>query len=92
MSSKTENNRKISEGIRLLDKKYFDFLYEIKDLFQSDENLSLKKFITEITDHGNVTMVFNTIKGKSLRNDIRREINELYAMVYNDSENADLIA
>ena len=80
-------NQKILEGIRLLDKKHFDYLYSLKELYTDGETLSLSKFISEISDNGDITMVFNTIKGKTLRNDIRREINDLYAFIYsNDNE------
>ena len=78
----SDHKTQISAGIRLLDKKYFDYLYEQKDLFDSDEKLSLGKFISEICENGNITMVFNTIMGKSLKNDIRRDLNDLYASVY----------
>lgn len=82
MVPNSDHKTQISAGIRLLDKKYFDYLYEQKDLFDSDETLSLGKFISEIGENGNITMVFNTIMGKSLKNDVRRDLNDLYASVY----------
>ncbi|MBC7388530.1 MAG: hypothetical protein H7329_04905 [Opitutaceae bacterium] len=82
MLSNSDHKKQISAGIRILDKKYFDYLYEHKDFFDSEETLSLSKFISEIWENGSITMVFNTIKGKSLKNDIRRDLNDLYASVY----------
>ena len=82
MNSNSVEKQKIASGIRELDKRYFDYLYGLREFYNEGETLSLAKFVSEISENGSITMVFNTIRGKSLRNDIRREVNDLYAAVY----------
>ena len=72
----------IATGLRKIDDKYFDYLFSLKDLYNKEEVLSFRKFIVELKEGENLHLIFNTIKGINLKSEIKREINDLYSLVY----------
>lgn len=82
MSKKTVQEETLASGIRELDKKYSDYLYEIRSLFDLDETPTIGRFISLISHAGQQTVVFLSLKGNTLRGDARRDVIDLYSNVY----------
>lgn len=82
MSKKTNKDEMLASGIRELDKKYSDYLYDNRALFDLDETPTIGRFISLIGQAGQQTVVFLSIKGKVLRGDARRDVIELYSKVH----------
>ena len=82
MSKKTKQEETLASGIRELDKKHSDYLYDIRSLFDLDETPTIGRFISLIGLSGQQTVVFLSLKGNLLRGDVRRDVIELYSKVY----------
>jgi len=65
-------------GIRKLDEKHADYLYELRQVLPLIDHISIGLFVKEVLEGNTNTMVFVNQKGKSLRNDIRKEVVALY--------------
>lgn len=77
-----DDKHKLVIGILALDKKFSDYLYEIRHLFDSDETPSVGAFIANVGTEDKANMVFIARRGVVLRKDIRREIIELYSDIF----------
>jgi hypothetical protein len=80
----TEQQMQIAAGIRAINTKYFDYLYGIKDLFDLGEVPTVARFTSEVSERGAITVIFINQKGISLKGEIKREIVDLYASVYDE--------
>jgi hypothetical protein len=78
----TEQQMQIAAGIRAINAKHFDYLYNIKDLFDLGEVPTVARFTSEVSERGAITVIFVNQKGISLKGEIKREIVDLYASVY----------
>jgi hypothetical protein len=68
------------KGIRTLDALHADYLQELgRGLL---ETASIENFLSFVDGNGIKTLVFVNQKGKSLRNDIRREVVRLHEEIY----------
>ena len=80
----TEQQMQIASGIRAINTKHFDYLYGIKDLFDLGEVPTVASFTSEVSERGAITVIFINQKGISLKGEIKREIVDLYASVYDE--------
>ncbi len=78
----TDQELQIATGIRTINTRHFDYLYDLKEVMSSVDVPSVTRFMTEVTERGAVTVIFVAQKGVALRSDIKREIIELYNTVY----------
>ena len=82
----TDQELQIATGIRKINTKHFDYLYGIKELFESSDVPTVARFTTEVSERGNITVIFINQKGISLPSDIKREIVELYNSVFETTD------
>ena len=84
MKKMTEQQIQIAAGIRAINTTHFDYLYSIKHLFDLGEVPTVARFTSEVSERGAVTVIFINQKGIVLKSDIKREIFDLYAKVYDE--------
>ena len=80
----TKQQMQIAAGIRAINTKHFDYLYSIKELFDLGEVPTVASFTSEVSERGAITVIFINQKGIALKSDIKREVVDLYAKVYDE--------
>lgn len=77
--------QQIRSGLYKLDEKHSDYLYSLQGQLPHLSPISIQHFVSEVLEKGSRTMVFLTIKGISLKSDIKREVVQLYEQVYGEA-------
>jgi hypothetical protein len=82
LETSTSLDQQFRAGIRKLDEEHADYLYQLRQELPSESEIGIGSFVYEMGETGSNTLVFLHLRGRSLRNDIRREVVALYEKLY----------